>query len=58
MRDLIGGGKKNSDEGPQSKAASQPAAKPAPKRGRGRLCMYGHVVPRGKKMCEHRHWVG
>lgn len=23
-----------------------------------RQCMYGHDVPRGAKMCEHRHWVG
>lgn len=38
--------------------ASQPAAQAEPKQGRGRRCMYGHPVARGKKMCEHRHWVG
>lgn len=54
LRDRLGGGKKDSE----SASASQPAAKPEAKRGRGRLCMYGHEVPRGKKMCEHRHWVG
>lgn len=45
--------KKNSES-----TQSQPAEKPEAKKGRGRVCMYGHAVPRGKKMCEHRHWVG
>lgn len=27
-------------------------------RGGSRVCQYGHSVPRGKKMCEHRHYVG
>ncbi len=45
--------KKNSES-----TESQPPTKPEPKRGKGRVCMYGHEVPRGKKMCEHRHWVG
>ena len=41
-----GGGK---DSGAKSKGGG----------GRSRRqCMYGHDVPRGAKMCEHRHWVG
>lgn len=27
-------------------------------RRKQRTCFYGHVVPKGKKMCEHRHYVG
>ncbi len=27
-------------------------------RRKKRTCLYGHEVPKGKKMCEHRHYVG
>lgn len=56
LRSRLGGGnkKESTDRGPAPAASPEPA-----KRGRGgRQCMYGHAVPRGKKMCEHRHWVG
>jgi hypothetical protein len=27
-------------------------------RRKQRVCHYGHPVPKGKKMCEHRHYIG
>lgn len=51
LRNKLGGGKKD-----EAEASSQQATPPAKRKGR--MCMYGHDVARGKKMCEHRHWVG
>lgn len=28
------------------------------RRGKARVCQYGHPVPKGAKMCEHRHYIG
>lgn len=49
------GGKKDSGGGPDSKAMG--SAESSSRRG-SRMCMYNHEVPKGKKMCQHRHWVG
>lgn len=54
LRNLLGGRKKGDSDG----TASERDVKSQPRSGKGRACMYGHPVPRGKKMCEHRHWVG
>jgi hypothetical protein len=28
------------------------------RRRKQRVCPYGHPVPKGAKMCEHRHFIG
>lgn len=51
LRDLFGG-RKGSESG-TSAGADNSGGKSS-----RRTCPYGHPVPRGAKMCEHRHYIG